>query len=53
MVALGRAWALGTGSLGKAVKARILRTGGGLGKALSIFVDEFLEPRCSPVPRLR
>ena len=53
MVALGRVWALGTGSLGKTVKARILRTGGGLGKSLSIFVDEFWQGRCSPVPRLR
>ena len=53
MVALGRVWALGTGNLGKLAKARILRTRKGLGKALSIFVDEFLEPRCSPVPRLR
>jgi hypothetical protein len=41
MVALGRVWALGTGGLGKTVKARILRIGGGLGKSLSIFVDEF------------
>jgi hypothetical protein len=53
MVALGRVWALGTGNLGKTVKARILRTGEGLGKSLSIFVDEFWQGRCSPVPRLR
>ena len=53
MVALGRVGALGTGNLGKTGKARILRTGGGLGKSLSIFVDEFLGTRCSPVPRLR
>ena len=53
MVALGRVWAWGTGSVGKTVNARILRTGWGLGKSLSIFVDEFLGTRCSPVPRLR
>ena len=35
------------------VKARILRTGGGLGKSLSIFVDGCVAELCSPVPRLR
>ena len=51
MVALGRVWALGTGNLWKTVKARILRTGGGLGKSLSIFVDEFLAGPVFPGPQ--